>query len=127
MADPNNLRQLLDSYGGVPTPFGRLPANFFERAGNAMAPNADGAANALGAPVDALAYLFRRAGMPMQQPAYGSQNIRGMIENGPGNALNFLQRHPFYQLYLQETGQQQPQNALTGPDRPPRTIQAGGP
>jgi hypothetical protein len=120
MADLNYFTQLLDSVGGAPTPFGRMSSGMFTRAGNAfntLAPSSDQVADTLGAPADALAYILRRAGLPAsQQPAFGSQMLRDSFA-GPSrltadNIGEMLRRHPFYQLYMEQT--QQPRNALAG-------------
>lgn len=72
-------------------------------------PTQSDAANWLGAPVDATAWMLRKAGVPVgNQPAFGSgqiQNWLAAMSNPSQFRQNLLNRLPPYQAYLQLTGQ----------------------
>jgi hypothetical protein len=66
----------------------------------------------LGAPVDAMSWLMRKAGIPTgSQPAYGSNQIRNWLAQLPASSqVQARLQHPLdyfppYQAYLRATGQ----------------------
>ena len=68
-----------------------------------------GIANLAGAPVDSVAYLTRRAGVPVTQPAFGSDQYANWL-TGPIRSTDIV-----YQLYRQAFDTPPPQEALCYP------------
>jgi hypothetical protein len=126
MADPVNALRI------IPTPMGWLSPDAVQGVVNALMPTRQGVAQWAGAPVDALAYAMRRAGVPISQPAYGSEQLANWLANPSERLQGALDRMPPYQLYLQMTGQPgayqryqpqtriyaQPFGALASPSKP---------
>ena len=72
----------------IPTPMGWLSWDALEYSVNARPPTPRGIVNVADAPVDGVAYLMRQAGVPITQPAFGSDQIANWL-TGP----NPLERH----------------------------------
>jgi hypothetical protein len=89
MSDGGFLQQMLQGLqgSGVPTPFGWVPLQRAQAMGDNLMTR-DNVANTLGAPVDALAWLWRQGDMNppdiqrrlySQPPALGSEWMRNVI------------------------------------------------
>jgi hypothetical protein len=100
---------------GAPTPAGWLPADALSNLAANLTPSRQGIAETLGAPMDAIAWALHRAGLPISgdesyasgafqrdpfsgRPTwtpsasvpFGSQHIRGVLDNGPSFSLDAL-------------------------------------